>query len=165
MKKTKNNILKDYFKAYGGLTALIKSPYVRYSLILSILLNFGSEKEKWVELTTNMLPNIVGFCIAAYAILMSVNNEKFIKILSDKYNDETPPFLSLSASFCHFVIIQMITIVYAALFSIFEFKNFLLNLIGLFLFSYSLMLVFATTLMIFSISKWFIDFINKPTEN
>ena len=151
-----------YIENYGGYKKILGSPYFCYSLIISfVIVVFGCYK-KWYESALAILPNIVGISIGAYAILLSLSNEKLLELLA-KNDDKSKenPFMSISSSFCHFIFVQTITIIVAYIFRAIGIKNALLNILGNFLFIYSIMLILATTFAIFFLSNWIKNIINR----
>ncbi len=150
-----------YYKSYGGFKALLKSPYIWYALIVSLVILITQGYNTWYEDALSILPDIVGFSIGAYAILLSINNQTFIKLLASKEGDKITPYMTISSAFCHFIFIQTITILTAILFKYAKVESAFLNAIGLFLFIYSLMLILATIFSILFLSNWLEKVINS----
>ena len=62
---------------------------------------------KWHELAIGIIPNILGFTLGGYAILLAFGNEKFMFLISGEFADKKPsPFLVLNGAFVHFIVIQ-----------------------------------------------------------
>src|SRR5947207_403351 len=76
------SISRDYWASYGGWRALISSPYVHAALLMSVLGYGLSETRRWSELAFGILPNVLGFSVGGYAILMSFGGEKFLAVLA-----------------------------------------------------------------------------------
>lgn len=149
-----------YIKSYGGFDAFLKSPYLWYSCIVTLAMVLLGDYCKWYEDALSVLPNIVGFTIGAYAILLSINNETFLKLLANEKNQETTPYMTISSAFCHFIFIQTVTILTALLFQYAHITSGVLNAFGLFLFIYALMLILATVFSILFLSNWLQKTIN-----
>lgn len=118
-----NNKIFRYIAYYGGWKEILGSKYFILSLVLSFLLFPLWSKAYWWDLVLNMIPSIIGFSLAGYAILLTFGNEEFLKLIRGRVcednKDEVSPYMELSSTFFHFLLIQMI-----ALFSALIFKSF-----------------------------------------
>lgn len=153
---------KTYWSNYGGISEIIKSPYFKISIIISIILSIFGETECWFDLPLNILPNILGFSIGAYAILLALGNSNFWKILSKKENNiSKTPFMEINASFVHFIFIQILAILFALIAKLILLKNILFVIIGLFLMIYAILSALASTLVILKLAEWYQEYLNK----
>ena len=109
-----------YWKAYGGFRALLRSPYFHAAvLLLSLTYNTWLEKDWWLEVIS-ALPNLLGFTLGGFAIFIGFGDERFRQLLADPETDsdgnEVPTiYVSLCSTFVHFIIIQLLALVYALL--------------------------------------------------
>lgn len=153
---------KTYWSNYGGFKEIIKSPYFKISIIISIVLSIFGEIKCWFNLPLNILPNILGFSIGAYAILLALGNSNFWKVLSTKENnDSKTPFMEINASFVHFIFIQILAILFALIAKLILLKNILFVFIGLFLMIYAILSALASTLVILKLAEWYQEYLNK----
>ena len=129
---------KDYWRVYGGWKDAVCSAYSFVAFAFTLVVSPAYLFSAWWEPSIDILPNIVGFTIGAYAILVSFGDEKFRKVLAasrKKTEDsETPPsslaehlqqrpspFMAVNAAFAHMVIVQSLAIVFAVIGSVFDF--------------------------------------------
>ena len=134
----------------------------------------------WWDLPLTILPNIISFTLAGYAMFMAFGDEKFKRLLTDS-EEEHGPLLSISATFTHFIIIQTISISLCVIFksrplSYFEsvlpvmksmwimqapqreWMVITLWSFGFLTFLYSLTSIMAATFSIFRLSSWYNSF-------
>lgn len=186
------NIVGLYWKIYGGWRALIFSPYFHAALALTLLLSHFWTREPWWDVSLSVLPNIIGFALGGYAIWLGFGDEKFRNLISE--NDDPSgysPYLMVSASFAHFIIVQLVAlcaalIAKATYFPITDIRWLcgLLTSVGLpvdffyetvapffycigfLLFVYALMTAISATLAVFRVAYWFDKFKNmKKTDD
>lgn len=128
-----------------------------------------------------MLPNLVGLAVAAYAIWLGGMDNKLAALLHRKETGaEIPIYVEVSATFAHFVCVQVVALIYAYICTVLSFdsdpqKNsgwlrfykainiapdviWPLSLvgyaIGFFLFVYALFVALETAISLFRISTW-----------
>lgn len=153
---------KDCYIAYGGLKAIAKSPYLYIAMILTLISMLFENKPNWNSNALSILPNTIGFSIAAYAIVLSLNNSNFIDLLTHAIDkNDTPPIVTIGASFAHFIIIQTITILYTITFKDLCNSVLLIDILGTLLLFYSIMLVLAIVFNIFWLTKLMVQFNEK----
>lgn len=109
------DITRDYWASYGGWKALISSPYVHGALLMSVLAYGLSSGRRWSELAVGILPNVLGFSVGGYAILMSFGGEKFLAVLAKVEAEGVAALKGVSAAFVHFVLVQTATLGWALL--------------------------------------------------
>lgn len=173
--KYEAEVIVEYFYIYGGLKPLIRSA----SFLISIIATLISVKiwltDEWWLIPISVLPNIIGFSIGGYAILVSFGDDKFKEGISGKDPGETDesPYMHFNASMVHAIITQIISVVLALLFkgvsfiSYYEMSksggwHFLMYVPGIavsfvcyFVFLYSLFLLIPMALNIFEVAKWY----------
>lgn len=177
------NILSRYFSAYGGIRALLFSPYLHIAFIFTIISAHSWIETAWFDMPIGALPSMLGFTLGGLAIWMSVGDESFRLFLS-KYDPERgykTPYVRASASFVHFFVIQVIALFFAicakSLYYVFPYKiqfvgvdiiGFITNItpffhaIGFFLFLYAILLGLAMALQIFRMICLFNKVRNHP---
>lgn len=166
-------IFRQYWSLYGGLGAILTSPYFHFSVILALVV---SPYDGWADQALEIMPNILGFSLGGYAILLAFSNERFLSIISSGTNSA---FLSVSSTFAHFIFVQISTILFAFTYGaspisklpdclklyIAELIPYSVNIyhglliatpfIGLLLLIYSLTTALAATMSIFRMSIWY----------
>lgn len=179
-------IIRRYWNAYGGWKAFLYSPYFHIALLITLGSYHFWMYEPWWDLSISILPNIIGFALGGYAIWLGFGDEKFGQMISTRKDDRcTSPYLEVSATFAHFIVIQITGLVIALLAKA---TNFYLPPeswmgtalqqtglpvdffkqgaavgygLGFLLLSYALMTALAATLAIFRVASWFDDYKGK----
>jgi hypothetical protein len=101
------DIFRRYWRAYGGFCALLSSVYLHLSILITLVCYNIWSKPEWWEVPLAVLPNVIGFSLGGYAMLLSFGSDKFQSLLSRVPVDQTNAFAELSASFVHFILIQL----------------------------------------------------------
>lgn len=156
------NILTLY-KNYGGFGSLVRSAYFWISLAVSALCWRYIPTESWPDLAKDILPQLAGFSVAAYALFFAVLDERSRKALREPAEQlgGRSPLLILASSISHAVIVQIVAVLVALIYSSKPFPscsfetvrivNLFFGAIGLFLLVYGVTLVLAAVLSIFKI--------------
>lgn len=148
-------------KCYGGFKSIFSSPCVYLSIFLSLV----SHKyffEDWFEIPINMIPNILGFTLGGYAIALTFGGTKFLDIITIKLNsDETTPFMEFNGTFSHFIIIQIVTLVYALVFKAITPNSIIFAFFGVTLLYYTILTALLCTFAILNLSQGYQDFKNN----
>ncbi|MCG8093630.1 MAG: hypothetical protein JAZ17_08380 [Candidatus Thiodiazotropha endolucinida] len=184
-------ILSRYWNAYGGWKEVAISPYFHISVVITLLsANFWINGD-WATVVANIIPSLLGFSLGGYAILLGFGNEKFLASLSkprkntssaDETNnplDEVTIYVSVNASFVHFIILQIIALVFvliykSAIFDVIKvdknnffltyYSNYPLHLSFIentysfftyLIFTYAILSAIAVTLNIFRLATWY----------
>jgi hypothetical protein len=162
------NSLNLYWKCYGGLPALITSPYLHSALVITLTIcwpAWWSSGGPWFDISCSILPNLLGFTLAGYAILMSLGSDKFIRIISGNFGDnKVSPFMEANGTFVHFIIIQVLALLLGLIGKMADIKQGLLALVGVFFLVYSIMLGVAAGLAILNIAEWRELFLDVEAE-
>lgn len=170
-------ILSSYFSYYGGIKAIVKSPYFHISVFLLIPTIGIWSVPGWWDLPIGILPNLISFTLAGYALFMGFGDEKFRQLMASGKDGESP-MLSISAAFTHFIIIQVLSVILAIMAKARPVRS-LLGIIGtnfldtealsmmrtvigtgfwmlsFLMFIYSICCIVATTLSVFRVTRWF----------
>jgi hypothetical protein len=157
------SILKDvrtYAEYYGGLGGLLKSPYVHLAILLTMLTFDLWLSNGWSHVVLSVMPPILGFSVGGFALFVSFGGDaKFIKKLSGDREGGKSPYLSVTSTFMHFILVQTSSIIYAVVGGgLDEYYNkdnlSAINFVGFFMFIYGLILVVAAAFIIFRVSVW-----------
>src|SRR4051812_44736417 len=99
---------QKYWRDFGGVRALLNSPYVWSSFGITVMLSPFWAKDGWWETVYSIVPSLLGFTLGAYAILVAFGNERFLKLITTKLagGAELSAYESTSAAFVHFVVVQ-----------------------------------------------------------
>ena len=169
--------MRGYWTVYGGTRALFSSPYAHAALVL-LPFTYGIwARPNWWDVPLAVLPSLVSFTLAGYAMLMAFGNDRFKDFLRDR-NGQEGPLLPMSATFAHFIFVQIFAIIaalvlktrplqtiselYPSMTEITFMKTrlrFYCGMVcwgaGFFMFLYSLTSVVAATLSVFRVTRWF----------
>lgn len=103
-----------YWSDYGKAAALVKSPYLWCSLFFTAALFPRWTHEGWWEDVLTVIPSILGFSLAAYAMVIAFGNERFVKILATPMVEATSVkpsvYATTGAAFVHFILVQMLAL-------------------------------------------------------
>jgi hypothetical protein len=171
-------ILRRYFQAYGGWLALITSPYGYAALILTILCTgIWLKDQQASNLVVQIIPNLLGFSIGAFAILTASVQGRLGKLLFQKLEGSETSIIEVVAStFLHFIVIQTLALTCAvlglsqlgrnvgALLTAWGAGHFTMmtlhaaslayRFVSFFLFAYALMLIVAAAVALFRTLGW-----------
>lgn len=103
-------IFHRYWSSYGGVSALISSPYLHLSILFSAASTYYWTNSEWWEVALSALPNLLGFTLAGFTIWLSLADEKFKKLLWRDTYDGSSAFEKVNATFVHFVVVQVIAL-------------------------------------------------------
>ncbi len=113
------DLIGRYWKACGGWHDLIRSAYLHVSFIFAGLTSSVLADLKWADIVLQVIPNLVGFSLAGYSVLLGFGDEKFKKILADttiRKKDEEfghSAFIGFNAAFISFIAFQIIAMAMA----------------------------------------------------
>ncbi len=109
-------VFNSYWSAYGGLWALLCSPYLHVAAVLLGLTaqfwmaprcDVAGQCAGWWEQSIAVLPNLLGFTLGGFAIFIGFGDEKFRSLLAEPDPDDKPnAYVGLCATFVHFILIQ-----------------------------------------------------------
>jgi hypothetical protein len=164
-------IFLRYWRAYGGLHALVRSPYFHASLVLLVLTIHTWAKPEWWSDVLAALPNLLGFSLAGFAIFIGFGDERFRALLAEPEENANQPtiYVSLCSTFVHFIIVQILALIYAVVAKSWWFYaawmdpvreilpqlNLVAGGLGYGLFLYALTSVLAATMHVFRIASMY----------
>lgn len=151
--------LQLYWHSYGGWMSFVTSPYLHISIFITVIAcpKFVCPKEPfWYSLPLSVLPNLLGFTLGGYAILLAFGDEKFKSVIAGKEPDGEPTYyMTMNGAFIHFIILQAITIIVAALGNIWGIKTGPLAWAGFCLFIYSVLSAVAAAMAVLNTADLF----------
>ncbi|WP_254599806.1 hypothetical protein [Cupriavidus gilardii] len=71
------------------------------------MLNHLWVRLEWWSDAIAALPTMVGFAIGAYAIVLGFGDERFRAVIMQRKNGSTSPYVRISASLAHFIVVQL----------------------------------------------------------
>lgn len=165
-----------YWRVYGGLKAVLTSLYFGVAVVVCALSYRIWSESGWWDLVMAAVPTMLGFTLAGLAVFLSMDS-KFSQAIAGGTDDEPSPFIQMIAAFVHFVVVQVVTLLYAFLakasfFTVKGLPDFYYDIlpygqgvawfVGFGLFIYAVMSMLAATFSIFRTSKWFDAFVGPP---
>ena len=160
--------VKLYFKIYGGIKALVSSPYLALAVVISGICHpvwsHPPFTPVWYTLPLDIIPNLLGFTLGGYAILLAFGDKEFLKLISGtREGDEEPsPFMVINGAFVHFIILQMISLLLALIGLSLGKNTGIFAMLGFTIFIYALLTTIAATFSIMNVSSSFDEFNNPP---
>ena len=151
---------KTYWHAYGGWKALAKSPYLHFSLLISFacfpVWNTAHDTWAWYDISLSVIPNVLGFSLGGYAILLAFGNENFLKLIAgNEEDDDVSPYMQANACFIHFIVMQFVSLVFSVIARIWELKAGYVPMVGFMVFCYAIMTALAAAFAILELAGWF----------
>lgn len=177
------DLVREYWRAYGGTASLFRSPYLYSAFAISLVLFGLWTKVGWWADVLAIVPGLMGISLAAFALFLSAGSEKFRQMLAGKESfaassSEPSPFLRAAAVFLHFLLVQFLATMAALvaksastvvapimLESIVQFLAPGFWFLGFFLFIYALVLIVAAGFAVFEVVNWFDEFASIENEN
>lgn len=150
-----------YWKIYGGLKDLVRSPYLYMAGIISIVAYpawmQSDQSSGWWDSALSVIPSVLGFALGGYTMMLAFGGERFGKALagSDGESDKPSPFMLLNGAFVHFIVFNVLAILVALVAKAWKVSSPSLNCIGFFLFVYGLLTAVATTFTILFMAEMF----------
>jgi hypothetical protein len=106
--------LSRSFYAYGGWKYVLLSPFFLFSLIISAISYKSWMGANWIELTYQVVPNLLGFSLGSYAMLFSLISNSIKEALKNVRNSRGVAYMDeLNATFMHFITVQILSLVLA----------------------------------------------------
>jgi hypothetical protein len=108
-------IWRAYFQGYGGVRSLRKSKYFWASVVFTAM-SFGRWKAaNWWEEPIAVIPNMLGFSLGGYAVLLAFGNESFRETMAGESPRGVSPFIVMNTTFVHFIVVQGFSLLLAVL--------------------------------------------------
>jgi len=180
----KTSIFQRYWQIYGGFPALIKSPYFWISIFITALLFPHWSSTNWWDDVLSIMPNLLGFSLGGYAMWIAIGDDNFRKLISGEDEDGTAsPYMEVNAAFVHFIILQILSMLFALTAKAYSFPVSADNPIVIFfgeyykficlagygisylIFIYALLSALAATFALLRVSSWYDSFQSHQKEN
>lgn len=106
--------LRKYWNTYGGSAALLRSPYFHLAALIGMLcIPWVAKGGDWAGKILSVVPNLLGFSLSGFAILLAIGSDKFQSVLARAGGSERPVLLNISTSFVHFIVVQATALLFA----------------------------------------------------
>jgi hypothetical protein len=139
--------VSQYWAVYGGFRALLQSPYLHISAILTVITwGFRASNHSASEIAVGVLPNLLGFTVGALAIVLAFSSAAVFATLAERGAPQSF-FMRLTGSLIHFIMIQVLALVSAIIARMTD-KTFM-DFVSLFLLFYAVIVTFAAGLQLF----------------
>lgn len=96
---------------------MLRSPYLHASLFLSALLWPLWKPGTWWDTTLTVIPSLLSFSIAGFAMYLAVGDAQFRALIAHKDDDqadeEPSDFVKFTATFMHFIVVQIVALLVA----------------------------------------------------
>ncbi|WP_370682237.1 hypothetical protein [Comamonas sp. GB3 AK4-5] len=179
MYKGMSRIFSKYWCAYGGFSALIKSPYLHLALILLVFTYKIWSNANWWDISISVLPNLLGFTLGGFAVFLAFGDDKFREMLIDNSDDDDDDedsnssgsslYVELCSTFVHFIVIQIFAFFFAliskslnftyswdaSIIPIINFMTLFFWGLGFLIFLYSMTSILAATMHLFRTATWY----------
>lgn len=157
-----------YWNQYARTGGVFTSLYFLSGFCLACLSFRLWIEPKWWEIPLTILPNLLGFTITAYAVVLALNSNELFDALAYEKNDSISPLTEINVTFVHFILVQTTTLILAILSKGMYFQidielDFIINAIswggiafgfvGVWLFWYSISMIVSVTFTLMFIGK------------
>ncbi|WP_219063869.1 hypothetical protein [Pseudomonas sp. UMAB-08] len=169
----------SYWRVYGGLRAVLTSLYFGVSILVCALSYRIWSESGWWDLVISAVPTMLGFTLAGLAVFLGMDS-KFSAAIAGGTDKEPSPFIQMIAAFVHFVVVQVVALLYAFLakasffsvdglpawyYDVMPYGRGAAWFIGFGIFIYAVMSMLAATFSIFRTSRWFDAFVGPPDSS
>jgi len=171
-------IFREYWLAYGGLRALLGSPYLHAAGLLLLLTQSLWLHAPWWRQSFFVLPSLLGFTLGGFAIFLGFGDAKFRAVLAEQEPEEAVnAYVGLCATFVHFILVQAIALIAAILAAAWWSEVAVTNggaggvtrgihgMIGYGLFLYAIILTIAAAMHVFRIARIYATFVNADKND
>jgi uncharacterized protein YodC (DUF2158 family) len=167
LKKVHRGDIFSIFKIYHSNKPIWQSLYVWISIVSTIIItisiiiskiSFYNSIAFLCDQIINIMPNILGFNLGGYVLLMGLNSQSILNEVSEPNNDGYSFFQKQSSVFAMSILVQSLSVVLAFLFQCIMhffitsyFSNSILIIINLIIFSFFFFICFYAILLIVKI--------------
>lgn len=111
------NIHARYWRAYGGVHALVRSFYLHAAVALSLICSNLWLTTGWWDMGIAVIPKVLAYTVLGFAAFLGFAKSKFLQSLAEPEADPTRPsvYAALCATFVHFIIVQVTALLFAIL--------------------------------------------------
>lgn len=158
-----------YWKLYKETGSMVRSPYFHLAVLLSFFLfpwlGCGYSKTTWADLALGIFPNLMGFTLGGYALLVGFSDKTFMrKICGPEEGKIASPYMELNAMFVHFILMQGLALLFAYLAKATEIVGGPLALLGAGISIYALLLALSATLTVMRFAEAYDKYNCQPEK-
>jgi hypothetical protein len=152
-----------YWESYGGIRAVLRSPYFALAIVLSLgtyPIWLGKiEDFSWHDCSLSVLPDLLGFTLGGFAIWLAFGDDKFRRMLAGRESGEkASPFIRANATFLHFLVLQTVALLISIVGKVWQLDTGIPAFIGWTIFLYAVSTAFAAAMAIMRLSRWFDEY-------
>lgn len=154
--------IKLYWHSYGELKSFILSPFLHIAFVVSYFARplWNPAKDDaavWYSLSLSVLPNLLGFTLGGYAILLAFGDSRFRDKISEQDEEDDGPtlFMELNGTFVHFIVLQAIAILLAVIGTAGTVRTGFFAWLGFTCFLYTVLTAISAALAVLEISDLF----------
>jgi hypothetical protein len=141
---------------------MFASPYFHVSVAVALLsYPLWWDAVEWSGIALGAIPNILGFSIGAFAVILSFGQGALEKLKN--IDEAQSQYLSLIASFVHFIIIQALSLVVAMLGKAWPGR--VIGFLGTVLCVYAILLAIAASFRLFRLARVYNQVVNHDAQN
>lgn len=96
---------------YGGWPKIWRSIYARLAVVITLACWGTWTKADWWSLVLGVTPNLLGFTLSAFALLLAFGDERFRQFLAKAGGDGPGLLNELAATFLIFVVVQITALI------------------------------------------------------
>lgn len=105
---------KGYWQRYGGMSCLITSPFFWAAAGVTFICAPYWWNRNWWELSVSVIPAVLGFSIAAFALLLSLGDDSFkLRFGQVREEGKISTLTNVATSFFHFIVVQALALAVA----------------------------------------------------
>ena len=168
--------VRRYLHDYGGVRAIVGSPFFVASLVMSLISYDVTRQEGWRAIALQTIPNLLGFSLGTYALLFTLISKRIKSALKAVKNSKGVSYLDeMNATFLHFIFVQVVAFAWAYVgqsslltsmyeattnrssseenFNVMIYFRFIGNVVGVTLFLYAVLLVISASLKVYRIAR------------
>ncbi|WP_435014311.1 hypothetical protein [Xanthomonas arboricola] len=106
-------MLSQIWGSYGKLRALISSPFLHISIVLTLMSLGAWWSKDWWGVGMSVIPGLLGFSVATFAVFVAIGDEKFRSSIARGGVPKVNALLEIYSSFLMLIGVQVIALLYA----------------------------------------------------
>lgn len=177
MPNKEKGIITQYWNHYGGWKKVFFTSSLWFSIAITIILYPLWLNHPWWEDVLSLIPSLLGFTLTGFALWLAVGNDKFKSDIAGEEEDgSASPYMSVNATFTHFLFLQMISIFLALIgkayikpenenlyftpFRLDIYFQIIFGYFGFLIFIYALFSALGAIFALYRTSKWYDEWVS-----
>ncbi|WP_156839893.1 hypothetical protein [Novosphingobium aquimarinum] len=147
-----------YWRIYGGVKELVKSPYLWFAVVLTLICHplwmdqgFLDDERPVAETLLTVVPALMAFTLAGMAIVLALSGKQFVSAIRED-GRENSLFMRVVALFFHFILVQSMALAFAFISASYPSLDSLAGL-AFFMASYGVASAVAIAAMLLNVSR------------